>query len=148
MAWIDEQNPYHIRRYEKTFWNNITIMGDSEDECWNWNKSISKSGYGKMQLARLSGKGQVSMNASRYAYLLLRGSIPEGLACLHICDNKYCCNPNHLFLGTLSDNTRDMYRKGRDGIQSWIGKNHSEQARENMRKAWIRRKEREIFNSR
>lgn len=32
-------------------------------------------------------------------------------------DNPNCANPEHLFLGTRSDNHKDSYRKGRGGFQ-------------------------------
>jgi len=41
------------------------------------------------------------------------GEIPAALWVLHRCDTPACCNPDHLFLGTPADNTRDMHNKGR-----------------------------------
>jgi len=49
------------------------------------------------------------------AWQITYGPIPDGLFCLHHCDNPPCVRPDHLFLGTAADNTLDMMRKGRHG---------------------------------
>lgn len=83
---------------EKRFWNSVDIRGD--DDCWNW-KSYNNNGYGKIGIVR----------AHRFAYYTKNGSISEGLLVCHKCDNRLCCNPKHLHLGTHIDNMRDTIGK-------------------------------------
>lgn len=79
------------------------------DACWPFVGARSNKGYG-----RLSFQGKVQ-TASRVAYMLLVGPIPDGLWVLHHCDNPPCCNPGpkHLFTGTGFDNMRDAAAKAR-----------------------------------
>jgi hypothetical protein len=88
----------HIVRY---------VIVDQPTGCWNWQRSKSKSGYGD---ARERGKGVL---IHRRAYELWKGEIPKGLLVCHKCDNRRCCNPDHLFVGTYSDNMQDCVSKGR-----------------------------------
>lgn len=44
------------------------------------------------------------------------GPVPRrkpAVCVLHKCDNRRCCEPNHLFLGTRKQNNDDMIHKGR-----------------------------------
>lgn len=73
--------------------------------CWLWLGGVSyPAGYGRMT------RGQY---AHRVSYEIHRGAVPRGLHVLHRCDNRICVNPDHLFVGTRSDNMRDMMAKGR-----------------------------------
>ena len=53
-----------------------------------------------------------------FSYELYVGHIPQGYKVLHICDNPLCVNPDHLFLGTQSDNIKDRDMKGRQRNKS------------------------------
>lgn len=88
------------------FWN--FYSEDTETGCMNWTRSKNKGGYGNL---KINGKVEI---ASRIAYILSYGKIPDGLFVLHKCDNRCCVNPAHLFLGTQKDNVDDMTEKGRD----------------------------------
>jgi hypothetical protein len=63
---------------------------------------------------RISWDGKV-WGVARLAWTLLRGEVPEGMYVLHRCDNPRCWNvlEGHLWLGTQSENIRDMDAKGR-----------------------------------
>jgi hypothetical protein len=98
-----------------SFWQKVNQKG--HDECWEWQGSQKgrnyKAGKGYGQLAfRVFGK-QFNISAHRLSWLIHHGDIPDGLQVLHQCDNPCCVNPNHLFLGTNTDNQHDMIQKGR-----------------------------------
>lgn len=79
----------------------------TEHGCREWLAAVNDSGYG------IYGYNGSSRLAHRYVYELRYGPIPTGLFVLHRCDNRRCCEPSHLFLGTNNDNVRDMVLKGR-----------------------------------
>lgn len=90
--------------------------------CWNWTGALDAKGYGRFSVGashKPDGTRRNSMLAAhRFAYEAHVGEIPTandfGRVCvLHSCDNPRCVRPDHLFLGSLADNVRDMDRKGR-----------------------------------
>lgn len=87
------------------FWSKV--RKGSPSECWEWTRSIGTGGYGKF------GIDGVIEGAHRMAWTITNGPIPEGLFVCHSCDNRKCCNPAHLWLGTIQDNLRDMVQKRR-----------------------------------
>lgn len=100
----DRTTPVRLRIENK-------IMPEPNSGCWLWDCQYNRDGYG---LLRCKGTYKV---AHRLSYEQFVGPIPNGLLVLHRCDVPSCVNPAHLFLGTYSDNTRDMIRKGRAGWQ-------------------------------
>jgi hypothetical protein len=76
--------------------------------CWLWLGSVDRKGYGSLRVA-----GQLK-RATHVSLALAGSSIPSGMYVLHRCDVPGCVNPDHLFIGTLKDNTQDMIRKGRN----------------------------------
>lgn len=88
------------------FWSKVNIQ--EKDDCWNWTGAIDTPGYGAF---KLNGK---KIDSNRMAWILTFGEIKNDLWVLHKCiGNRLCCNPNHLYLGTRSDNMKDCARENR-----------------------------------
>lgn len=83
--------------------------------CWLWTGGLTTGGYGKIKT------GKFRMDAHRAAYILFNGEITDGLFVLHRCDTPSCVNPDHLFLGTNTDNMHDARKKGRSAMQERHG---------------------------
>lgn len=95
----------------EAFWTRVK-RGEG---CWEWQGEIAWTGYGRWVVSR------VHWAAHRLAYTLANGPIPDGQIVCHSCDNRRCVRPDHLWLGTYSDNIQDALRKGRmaTGDRHW-----------------------------
>lgn len=80
--------------------------------CWLWTGCRNRKeghGYGVLYISHTIRAAL----AHRVSWEIYRGIIPQGMCVLHHCDTPTCVNPDHLFIGTKRDNTRDCMAKDR-----------------------------------
>lgn len=81
---------------------------ETETGCWEWSgRKNPDTGYGQTR------EGDRVVGAHRVAWAIANGAIPGGLWVLHTCDNRPCCNPDHLYLGDALKNADDRDSRGR-----------------------------------
>lgn len=114
--------PADVRRrmFEERFWPRVH-RSDDPDGCWGWMAGKFASGYGAISGTLIGLK--TADRAHRASWVLANGPIPDGLFVCHHCDNPPCVRPDHLFLGTVQDNSDDMVRKGRSNTTNiWVAR--------------------------
>ncbi len=114
---------------EKTTKERFFEKVDKSGDCWLWTGGTRGNDDLQYGTTWVDGKHE---SAHRYSWVLHNGEIPSGGDCrgmcvCHTCDTPLCVNPDHLFLGTHTDNMRDKIDKGRCGNKN---KTHCPQGHE------------------
>ena len=85
-------------------WSRVGEAGPAS--CWRW-LGHYRGGYGRFSVTR-----RWHVEAHRAVYALVHGSAPAGMDIMHLCDNKFCVNPEHLRAGSRSENLLHDYDRG------------------------------------
>jgi hypothetical protein len=95
------------------FFQKVDKSGNEKfPDCWIWDAGRTSKNYGSF--VHYPKKPAIGAHVS--SYLFHKGEIPDGQIVRHKCNNPPCVNPEHLILGSHSDNMKDMFESDR---QSW-----------------------------
>lgn len=100
--------------------NNFWEKVEKTNSCWLWREATSLDGYGLFYINGTTEK------AHRWIFFYLHPNADKTLFVCHRCDVRNCVNPDHLWLGTNLDNTRDSIAKGRNVGASQPGELHGQ----------------------
>jgi hypothetical protein len=93
------------RPLAERFWAKV----QKTETCWLWTGALMSKGYGSMYVGPQRGHTEL---ASRVSWFLHDGVWPAEWV-LHHCDTPRCVRPDHLYLGTAADNSRDQWTRHR-----------------------------------
>lgn len=105
----------------------------SHTGCWVWQLTRERPPlhpYGRCYF------GKKYKMAHKVSWEAFNGPVPDGLCVLHKCDNPPCCNPEHLFLGTVADNNHDRFIKGRSASGDRNGARTKPESRKRGQEHW------------
>lgn len=102
---IPAQIPELTREEQNRFWQQVDFKLDL-NACWPWMGAVWE-GYGIFYVKN------ADYRSHRVAWSIINGPIPDGLFVCHTCDNRPCCNWNHLVAETSRWNIDDKVAKGR-----------------------------------
>lgn len=105
----------------ESFWRRVS----TQDGCWEWRGATNSTGYGTLTF---HGKAATAHRVAAF----LSGLISDIQApqdrhgsgfILHSCDNRRCCNPEHMRVGTYADNQLEAYARRRR--KAYRGETHA-----------------------
>jgi hypothetical protein len=92
---------FFSKAYEKI--NNRIII--TKNNCWEYDGPIGTDGYKYIEISRK----RISTHRAMFYYK--NSDVSQDVIVRHKCNNKICCNPDHLTYGSSRDNSLDVRRE-------------------------------------
>lgn len=115
----------------KDFWKRVT---KTRSGCWEWVGAVNTTGYGTLMY---QGRAATAHRTAAF----LSGLIPSPDApknrkgsgfILHACDNRRCCNPSHMRVGTYAENQLEAYSRKRRTAYKGAAHTNAKQTKESI----------------
>ena len=84
----------------------LTQLEINNNSCWEWKGAVGNSGYGLVNIKKKTGAHVYALERK------LGRPLHKGLVTRHLCNNRLCCNPEHLEEGTYKENMIDRELSG------------------------------------
>lgn len=95
-------------KYEKELMNRMkTKIKKLKNGCWEWLGCTKQGNYGVIRAKRRN------YLVHRLMFELYLKEDIQGKYVCHRCDNPICCNPQHMFIGSQTENMKDAVLKKR-----------------------------------
>jgi len=88
-----------------------------ENECYNCKNDLNSYGYPRGWI----NKRRLLISRWIIIEKLNIDNLESYIHVRHICDNRLCINPDHLEIGNILDNVRDMDERGRRALGERVG---------------------------
>lgn len=117
----------------------------NENGCWLWTGCTKQFDYGVVRAKRKN------YLAHRLAYEIFKNELPGNKYVCHSCDTPRCINPDHLFLGTQTENmfdakTKKRMKSGEDHYSTKLSKKDVEEIRVLVGMKFSQRKLAKLFS--
>ena len=96
-----------VNKSLKELFDTKYTKSSNNEDCW---LIKSKLRYGRM--CYYNNGIRTYINIHQASYKLFVGEIPPKAWVLHKCNNAFCCNPKHLYLGDRKQNEIDKVNAG------------------------------------
>lgn len=116
------------------FWARVQGSRAERNGCWNWQGSTNSTGYGSLSF---QGKHATAHRVAAF----LTGLVSDIAAptnrkasgfILHKCDNRLCCNPTHMRVGTYAENQLEAYARRRRTAHKGADHANAKQTKESV----------------
>lgn len=130
--------PHRTDELRTRFWGRVDSRNRSSKGCWLWQGALNTTGYG---VVSVEGRMYTAHRVAAWLSDMVESpsapaSSTSAQHVLHRCDTPACCRPEHLFVGTYSDNLRDAYEKSRRPLALGQGPKLTTEEKEARYLAW------------